>query len=199
MDAIDNLLKRYSTPAVQLAEPAPSDAELDTLFQAAVTAPDNCNLQPWRFLVIRDEARHALGDVFADAYLQREPDVPAEKLENYRKKPLRAPLIIAVVACLQRDNPKVPEQDQIISAGIAGQHIQLAAQALGYGSIWLTGINTHDWHVTEALGIGFDEKLIGYLYLGTPSKTGRTPQRPETEQFVSEWVGKTDAVEDTAI
>lgn len=192
MDALDNLLHRYSTPAKLLSEPAPSDEQLQTLFKAAVTAPDHCNLQPWRFIVIRDDARQRLGEVFAQAYQQRDPHVSAEQLDNYRNKPLRAPLIIGLIAKLQSDNPKVPEQEQIISAALAGQHIQLAAQAMGFGSVWLTGINTHDWQVTQALGIGFDEKLIGYLYIGTEQVAITPPERPASAAFVSEWNGPID-------
>ncbi len=186
MDALENLLGRYSTPAKLLTEPAPNDAELETLFAAAVTAPDHCKLQPWRFLVIRGNARRRLGDVFVEAYKLREPNVSAAKLENYRLKPLRAPLIIAVVANIQTGNIKVPVQEQLLSAGIAAQHIQLAARALGYQSIWLTGVNSHDLHVSSAMGLGFDEKMVGFIYLGS-GQTNSTPERPAAMQFVSEW------------
>lgn len=187
MDALENLLGRYSTPAKLLTEPAPSDAELDTLFAAAVTAPDHCSLQPWRFIVIRGNARRRLGDVFVEAYRLRDSSASAAQLESYRLKPLRAPLIIAVVANIQTGNAKVPEQEQLISAGVAAQHIQLAARALGYHSIWLTGINTHDLHVNSAMGLGFDEKLVGFIYLGSNTQAIMHPERPDTQQFVSEW------------
>lgn len=187
MDALENLLGRYSTPAKQLAEPAPNDAELSTLFAAAMTAPDHCGLQPWRFIVIRGNARRRLGDVFVDAYKLRDSSASAAQLENYRLKPLRAPLIIAVVADIQSNNVKVPEQEQIISAGVAAQHIQLAARAMGFHSIWLTGINCHDLYVSSAMGLGFDEKLVGFIYLGSNSQAVIPPERPAAAQFVSEW------------
>lgn len=187
MDALENLLGRYSTPAKQLTEPAPSDTELHTIFAAAVTAPDHCGLQPWRFIVIRGNARRRLGDVFVEAYKIRDSSATAAQLENYRLKPLRAPLIIAVVANIQSGNAKVPEQEQIISAGVAAQHIQLAARALGYNSIWLTGVNCHDLHVSTCMGLGFDEKLVGFIYLGTNQQAVMPPERPAIESFVSEW------------
>lgn len=198
MNALDNLLGRYSTPAISLQEPAPSDAELDTLFRAAATAPDHCGLRPWRFIVVRGEARARLGETFVEAYRLRDPDVSAEALENYRQKPLRAPLLIVAIANITPDNPKVPEQEQIISAACATEHLQLAARALGYQSIWLTGINTRDWKVNEALGLGFDEKIIGYIYLGTASTEVTPPTRPEPSSFVSEW-REPVATEETAI
>lgn len=195
MDALENLLGRYSTPAKLLNEPAPNDAELQTLFAAAVTAPDHCNLQPWRFLVISGNARRRLGDVFVEAYKKRDPNASVAQLENYRLKPLRAPLIIAVVADIQAGNLKVPVQEQLISAGVAAQHIQLAARALGYQSIWLTGINTHDLHVSSAMGLGFDEKIVGFIYLGSSQQPTLPPERPEPQQFVSEWTQVVDSHE----
>lgn len=187
MDALENLLGRYSTPAKQLAEPAPSDAELDTMFAAAVTAPDHCGLHPWRFIVVRGSARNRLGDVFVEAYKLRDADASAAQLERYRIKPLRAPLVIAVIANIQYGNAKAPEQEQLLSAGVAAQHIQLAARAMGFHSIWLTGVNCYDLHVSSAMGLGFDEKLIGFIYLGTEQAATPPPQRPPAEQFVSEW------------
>lgn len=195
MDALDNLLGRYSTPAKQLTEPAPSDTELSTLFAAAVTAPDHCGLQPWRFIVIRGNARRRLGDVFVEAYKLRDSSANAAQLENYRLKPLRAPLIIAVVANIQTGNKKVPEQEQIISAAVAAQHIQLAARAMAYNSIWLTGINCHDLYVSSAMGLGFDEKLVGFIYIGTNKQATLPPERPPVAQFVSEWTQAEDSQE----
>ena len=195
MDALENLLGRYSTPAKLLTEPAPNDAELETLFAAAVTAPDHCNLQPWRFLVIRGNARRRLGDTFVEAYKLRDPNVTAAQLENYRLKPLRAPLIVAVIADLQIDNAKVPVQEQLISAGVAAQHIQLAARALGYHSIWLTGINSYDLHVSSAMGLDFDEKLVGFIYLGSAQQSILPPERPKAQQLVSEWTQAKDSHE----
>ena len=195
MDALENLLGRYSTPAKQLTEPAPSDTELKTIFAAAVTAPDHCSLQPWRFIVIRGNARRRLGDIFVEAYKLRDSRANAAQLERYRLKPLRAPLIIAVVADIQVDNKKVPEQEQLISAGVAAQHIQLAARAMGYNSIWLTGVNCHDLHVSSAMGLGFDEKLVGFIYIGTNQQEILPPERPAITEFVSEWTQAEDSQE----
>ncbi|MEX0606406.1 MAG: nitroreductase, partial [Halofilum sp. (in: g-proteobacteria)] len=144
MDPISLLTGRYSTPANQLDDPAPSDSELAQILCSAVAAPDHGGLRPWRFRIIRGEARRRLGKVFADATRARAPSTDAQALEDAAAKPLRAPMIIAVAAHCDPDHPKIPESEQLLSAGAAVQQIQLAARALGYGAIWLTGANTYD-------------------------------------------------------
>lgn len=187
MSLLTALQQRQSTPALVLKEPAPSDEHLTELFCAAVAAPDHGAMRPWQFLVVRGAARQRLGDVFATALQQRNPNADIKLLEQERAKPLRAPLIIVVVARLRSDNPKVPEQEQILSAGCAAQHIQLAANALGYGSIWLTGDNANDWTVSEALGLEFDDRIVGFIYLGTPKAKLPTKKRPDPQPFIVEW------------
>lgn len=187
MDVIEFLRTRASVPADRLVEPAPGDAQIETLVGAAVTAPDHGGLQPWRFIVIRGDARSRLGEVFAEAARQRAPQTDAGTLEKLRQKPLRAPLIIAVAAAVDADHPKVPVIEQLQSASAAAQQLQLAAAALGFGSIWLTGAPAHDPAVAEALGLDFDDRLVGFIYLGTAAGPVTAPPRPDPAGFIREW------------
>ena len=111
MDALQLLLRRNSSP--KLTEPAPSSADLETMFQAALRAPDHARLRPWRFLVIEGEARHRLGDLIVDVM-----GLEGEKAQQAKAKPLRAPMIV-VVAAKFSEHPKVPEIEQYLSAGCA--------------------------------------------------------------------------------
>lgn len=189
MDALQLLQNRRSVPADQLDEPAPEGGDLDAILRAGVAAADHDNLRPWRFLIIRGTARALLGDVFARALLGRAPDSDDAAVERQRAKPLRAPLVLAVAARIDPDNARVPAIEQILSAGAALNQMQLAANALGYGAIWLTGPNAHDGQVTEALGLDFDDRLVGFLYLGTPRTELPFRERPEPQAFVTEWNG----------
>lgn len=188
---IDSLLNRYSSASKQLREPAPTPSELDTLFKTAVTVPDFGGLRPWQYVVIQGDARAQLGDVFAQAYIARQ-DAKGEKVddartEEMRQKPLRAPLIIVAAAKI-KPHAKAQTQDQLISAALGAQHIQLSAQALGYDSIWLSGINTRDSLVKKALGLGDEHIVVGFLYMGTASKS-KKPRRPDATPFVTHWTG----------
>lgn len=186
-DVLELLRERVSIRPDQLVEPAPDDTDIETMVAAAVTAPDHGGLRPWHFIVIRGDARGRLGDVFADAARQRRPSIEPAELEKLRAKPPRAPLVIAVAAAIHPDHPRVPVIEQIQSASAAAQQLQLAANALGYGSIWLTGDAAHDPTVTEALGLGFDDRLVGFIHIGTIDGEPPDRVRPDAAGFLREW------------
>lgn len=185
MDAIDALLSRKSS--AMLEKPAPSQEEIQILLQAAVRAPDHCRLRPWKFLIIENDARGALGDVMVEAQRIREPEVSGAMLEKTRGKPLRAPLIIVVIAKV-KTHPKVPKVEQILSAGAAAQNIMIAAHALGYAGIWRSGAPCFDDHVRSSLGATDDDQIVGFLYLGTASKKPVLPNEP-TDDYLEFWTG----------
>ena len=134
----------------------------------------------------RGEARHALAEVFGSAVKNRDPDVSDAYLTKQKDKPLRSPLIVVVVACLS-ENPKVPQIEQMLSAGAAAHNVLLASNAMGFGSIWLTGDNAYDSSVCEALGLTSSEKIIGFIYLGTKKRTWPSPPKPRVEDKITSW------------
>lgn len=178
-------LQRYSTPAKALSDPAPDDEQLRQILEIATTAPDHGRLQPYRFIIIRGDARYELSSVFGEAMTRRDPNVSPEYLHKQKDKPLRAPLIIVVVASLI-ESPKVPEIEQLLCAGSAAHNILLASKAMGFGSIWLTGDNAYDDTVCSALGLGDNEKIIGFIYLGTEMvNLGRRQQALSDEKILN--------------
>ena len=186
MNQQSKLLQRHSTPAKELIVPAPDDAQLREILELAMHAPDHGRLCPYRFITIRGEARHALAEVFGSAVKNRDPDVSDAYLKKQKDKPLRSPLIVVVVACL-RENPKVPQVEQMLSAGAAAHNVLLASNAMGFGSIWLTGDNAYDSSVSEALGLVSSEKIIGFIYLGTENRTWPSPPKPRVEDKITSW------------
>ena len=186
MNALEALHTRES--AAKLQEPAPDDAALDAILQAAVRAPDHGRLRPWRFIAIRGEALKRFGDVMADALKARMPEATADMLERERAKALRAPLIIAVAARVQRGG-KIPQIEQILAAGAAAQNIMLAAHALGHGAMWKTGDPAYDPRVKQALGLEPDDAIVAFIYLGTNAGSGRNIPRPAPREFLTEWRG----------
>ena len=171
-------LYRQSTPAKALVEPAPDERQLRLILRTALNAPDHGRLHPYRFISIRGDARYRLSEVFGEATTRREPDVDPAYLKKQKDKPLRSPLIVVVVAQLT-DSPKIPEIEQMLSAGAAAHSVLLAANALGFGSIWLTGANAYDDYVREALGVGEDERIVAFIYIGSPAI--ELPPRPIPE------------------
>lgn len=184
MDALDALLNRVSVP--RLREPAPDAAQRELLFRAALRAPDHGQLRPWRFLTIEGTGRERLGELFAQALAVGAADVGEEALAKARAMPLRAPLLVVVVARVQ-EHFKVPPQEQVIAAGCAAHAILLAAHAQGIGAVWRTGELAYNARVAAGLGLAAGEQIVAFLYLGTPERELRTPAPLQLADFVSAW------------
>jgi nitroreductase len=185
---VDALLARQSVPVPQLSAPGPTQAQIDAALAAALRAPDHGQLLPWRFRLIRGEARRQLSDLLVRAALARDPQTPAPQLERFRNTPLTAPLGIAVGAALQQHR-KVPEIEQLLSVGAAVMNLLNAFQAQGFGAIWLTGPNSYDPAVARALGFGPGMRHLGFVYVGTPQARAAARERSEPPGYVSDWLG----------
>jgi nitroreductase len=187
---LDAIAGRRSVKAALLGAPAPDDAELERLIQTAMSAPDHGALRPWRFRVIRDDDRDALSDLFETALRRRQPDAPQEEIDKIRSKPKRAPLILAIGAEVTENHPKVPPDEQLVAAACATQNLLLAAHARGWGAVLLTGWPAFDPTVQE--GLGFDpakDRMVGFVYMGTPTEAPRPMTRPDAAQFIERWPG----------
>jgi nitroreductase len=188
MDALDALLNRVSAP--RLIAPAPDAAQRELLFRAALRAPDHGQLRPWRFITVEGEALTQLGELFASAL---SADASPDALAKARAMPLRAPLLVLVIARIQA-SPKVPPQEQLLAAGCAAHAILLAAHAQGIGAVWRTGDMAYNPQVAQGLGLAADEQVIAYLYLGTPERELRAVPQLQVSDFVRAWP-LADAVE----
>ena len=177
-DALNNMLTRVSTP--KLSEPVPSLQELQTMFKCAIRAPDHGRLKPWRFVVLEKGALRELGDAFAQT-LEGGDEIKRGRL---RAKPLRAPMIVVVVAKLDPEHNKIPLWEQQVAAGIAAQHIQLAAHHQGFGCMWRTGSITEAPQVRQYLSLAETEQIIGFLYLGTPVGEPRQAEHQDLADIV---------------
>lgn len=186
MDAIELLTTRASNG--KLGEPAPGERVLRDALAAAMRAPDHALLRPWRFRLVRGEARVRLGEVFRESERRRNPEASDEMLDRAAAKPLRAPLIL-VVAAAPREHPKVPRIEQVISAGMAAHAILLALHAHGFAAICRTGPPAYDPDVKRALGLDADDEIVGFLYAGTPRVPAPSIERPSPEAFLAEWTG----------
>lgn len=183
MNALEALHQRVSVG--KLVAPAPDQIQREAIFKAALRAADHGQLRPWRFLVIEGEGLLELGELFCSAALSDDPGLVPEVCDSYRKMPQRAPMIVVVIAhCI--DHPKVPAQEQLLSAGAAAQNMLTAAYAVGVGAIWKTGAMAYHPHVSAGLGLQQGEVIIGFLYMGTPtSPMGAAVARPVNDFFAN--------------
>lgn len=188
LQMLDGLINRNSVPPKLFDASMPAREDIETMLAAAVTAPDHGMIRPWRFHVIAGSARDRLSALFAEAARRREPDAPDGVIEKERGRPYRAPLIIAVCAKVDLTRTeKVPVVEQVVSAASAMQQLVLAADALGYGAIVLTGKNAHDPHVKAAFGLDARDEIVGFVYVGRPAQPVPVKPRPDPGDFTTVW------------
>lgn len=185
-NALAALDARRSVPAKQLTEPAPDEATLLRLLRSAVRVPDHGKRTPWRFLAIRGDARHALGERLAARGIARDPHAGDAAIEKDRRRFSHAPLVVTVIAQLGPDE-KIPGQERLLSAGCVCFALLQAAQALGFGAQWLTGWPAYDGEVARWLGLGEHEHVAGFIHIGTPKLEVPERERPDPQALLSEW------------
>src|SRR5262245_304291 len=186
MEAMELLRTRYS--ASKLGAPSPSAQATEAMLEAAARAPDHGRLQPWRLILIEGDARRSFGELLAESLARRNPSAGDQAFIREREKALRAPLII-VVATRCDTSAKTPVVEQIIAAGCAAHGLILAAFAQGLGAFWRTGEAAYDEAVKQALGIGPDDLIIGFIYVGTNMGGASSRPRPVVQEFAHHWTG----------
>ena len=183
-DAIELLKTRRSVKPRDMTGPGPSAAELETILTIGARVPDHGKLAPWRFILFEGDARVRAGEVIAGVFAQKNPQASAAEIEVEKRRLTDAPLVIGLVS-FTRPHPKVPAYEQELSAGASAMNIVTAATALGYGACWLTGWFSFDRDVLERLGLKPEEKLAGFIHVGTVSKPSEDRPRPVLSEIVT--------------
>lgn len=184
MDAINNITSRNS--ARELIEPHPSAQEMETVFEAALRAPDHAWLRPSTFIQISGDGRKKLSQIFIKTANELNKELTETQILKYTEAPFRAPMIIILISN-PKDHPKVPPVEQIISTGCAGQNILLALNALGYGAIWRTGTFAFNKTISKHLGLEKSAEVIGYIYTGTRTGKNKTIPIHDVKDYVDVW------------
>jgi nitroreductase len=183
-DALELLKTRRSIKPRDMSGPGPSPAELETILTIGARVPDHGKLAPWRFIVFEGDARLRAGEIIAKVFARKNPNAQAAEIDIEKRRLTDAPLVIAVVS-FTRQHPKVPPWEQELSAGASAMNIVTAATALGYSACWLTGWFAFDRDVLDGLGLKPNEKLAGFIHVGTSSKTSDDRPRPELADIVT--------------
>jgi nitroreductase len=183
-DTIALLKTRRSAPAAALNEPGPSKAEIDSLLEIASRVPDHGKLAPWRFIVFEAGARDRAGEIVGEVYAKEHPDADAARLAAEKKRFSLAPLVVAVVS-RAAPHEKIPEWEQILSAGAVCMNLILAANALGFGSVWLTEWYAYDRAVLARLGLAESEKVAGFIHIGRAGTPREDRPRPLLSDIVT--------------
>lgn len=187
-ELIDYLSRRRSAAVKDMTDPGPDDEQIKAIIKIAARVPDHGKLFPWHFIVFRGDARMKMGSLLKNALLQKEPEAPLEKLAIEEKRFMRAPVVIAVISRLRP--AKHPRWEQYLSAGAVCQNLCLSANALGFGTNWLTEWCAFDKNVHQALGLDDRDRIAGFIYIGHTEKPPEERPRPDTDQITTWWDGK---------
>ncbi|HEY0823351.1 MAG TPA: nitroreductase [Ramlibacter sp.] len=170
----------------RLAPPGPDAAQLQRILGAAAAAPDHGELVPWRFILIPEQARSALADVFAAALRARDAQATDEQLTQARDKAFRAPLLLLAVVRLGPPGDDIPPAERLVSAGCAIQNVLLMATALGFGSALPSGKALGSGPLRALFRLDADEQALCFVSMGTIAGARRARARPGVERYVSE-------------
>jgi nitroreductase len=181
---IDLLSVRRSVGPNFLTVPGPSQAQLDTLLRIASRVPDHGKLAPWRFIVFEGEARDKAGEVIAALFAKDNPDAPESRIAAERSRLSRAPLVIGVVSRAAA-HPKIPDWEQVLSAGAVCMNLVTAASAQGFSASWLTEWYAYDRRVLAAFGLSPQERMAGFVHIGTAASPSPDRPRPALEEIVT--------------
>ncbi|MGF7006768.1 nitroreductase family protein [Aminobacter sp. BE322] len=185
---LDFLLTRNSAPIPELREPAPSDAEIETMLRAATRVPDHGRLEPWRFILYRGDVRIEIGKKLATLAEKREGPLPEGRRNQELARFSRAPLVIGVVSS-PKENPKIPQWEMFLSGGMAAMNLITAANALGYGTNMITNWYSDNEEGRALLGLAPHERVVGFIHIGSYDGSAPERPRPEVSRLYSDYSG----------
>ena len=182
-DTVELLKTRRSPRVTDLAAPGPNAAELETLLTIASRVPDHGKLAPWRFLVMQSDKKKAFAEALIPIFRKSHPEATEDQLKKEPERLIGAPLVIAVISRAGK-HAKIPEWEQVLSAGAVCMNLVVAAHALGYGAAWLTGWAAYERPSLDLLGVGADERVAGLVHIGTPAMRQDERPRPPLSDVV---------------
>lgn len=191
-NTIGFLKNRRSSKITTLTTPAPSAEQLAEILTIAARVPDHGKYHPWYFIVFEGDARAEIGAHLRTAYAAENPDTAPAKLDLEGERFLRAPMMIAVVSRIREG--KNSEWEQILSAGAACYNLCLAANAMGYGTNWLTEWYAYSPTFKNLMGLDKQDRFAGFIYIGTASEKQEDRERPDLTKIVTHWSEKSPAL-----
>jgi nitroreductase len=181
---LDLLSTRRSVKPMLMRPDSVPEADITRILTLACRTPDHGKLAPWRFVVFAGEARLRAGQIIAAAYAADHPVADAEALAFERSRLARAPLVIGVVSRAQ-PHGKIPEWEQVLSAGAVCMNLTLAANSLGYGTNWLTEWYAYDRRVLDGVGLSAQERMAGFIHVGKSDAPVQDRDRPALADVVT--------------
>lgn len=161
---------------------------VEAMLENANCAPNHGKTEPWRFTVFSADAKVRLCERLAKIYEETTPEEqfrpqkPAKMLE----KGHQASHIIAILM-KRGTNPKIPKIEEIEAVACAVQNMALTASAYGAGGYWSSGALSYTDEVKELFGLGEEDMVLGFFYLGYPAEEPPSASRGDIREK-TEWL-----------
>lgn len=181
-NVIEFMRARRSVPARNITAPGPDEIQLRSMIEIAVRVPDHGKLAPWRFIRYSPGYCRTLGEKFAARARELNPDISAEMQAIERERFSTSPTVIAVVS-RAASHPKIPQWEQVLSAGAAAMNLLIAANANGWDAQWITEWVAYDEALSPDLGVGRDERIAGFIHMGTRNLPKTERERPNIDDI----------------
>jgi len=180
------LLSRRSGKPRDMIAPGPDAAQMGNILHAASRVPDHGKLAPWRFIVVGADQREALAALLTKAYRAEKPDAGRLELDAMEQFARQAPSLVVVLSSPKKES-KIPLWEQELSVGAACMQLLNAVHAQGFVGGWLTGWPSYSAAVHAAFG-SEEERIAGFIFIGSPSKAQEERPRPEPDAVISHWI-----------
>ncbi len=181
-NVVDFMRKRRSVPAKFMGGPGPDEAQIRVILEIASRAPDHGKLAPWRFIRYSHKKCVALGEILLARALEKNPGLSEEFIDIERQRFTRAPVVVAVVSCAG-PHAKIPEWEQLMSSGAVAMNMLIGANAHGFDAQWLTEWYAYDETLRADLGLRGNEKITGFIHIGTRLNPKSERARPNLEDI----------------
>ena len=176
---------RRTTLPKRLRGPGPDAGQRACILQAAAAAPDHDQILPWRFIEVPEQRRASLGQAFADALLERDPQADAPACSQAREKAMRSPWLLLVVVRTGGEPAEIPVTERVLSAGAAIQNMLLMATAFGLGSALTSGKALQSQALRQLFALKDKEQALSFINIGHIGEPRQPRTRPEVAQYFS--------------
>ena len=181
---LEMLNTRRSVSVLAMEGPGPDAQQIETLLTIATRVPDHGKLCPWRFIVFEEDARDRAGAMLAERFKEKNPEATDAQIDIERKRLLHAPVIIAVIS-KAGGHAKIPEWEQLLSAGAVCMNLVNGANAMGFVTSWLTQWYAYDREILSAFGVDESERVAGFIHIGRKETPNADRPRPEIASVVT--------------
>ena len=176
---------RRSGKPREMVPPGPSDEELQKILHIAMRVPDHGKLSPWRFVVVGKDQREHLAVLLHKA-LQAEDQCAGPAHHEKEDQFARQGEALVVLVSSPIPDHKIPVWEQQLSAGAAAMNLLTAAHAMGFVGGWITGWRAYSPMVNAAFA-GPDERIAGFIFIGSPGRELVERPRPDLAEIVRNW------------